>query len=70
MNQEHETYGAARAAAQRFADETGLSVGIEAPFQDLPKHFSKWTTRLLPWPQHRFGFELRIECVDPESRKP
>lgn len=58
---EYDTYKEARAAAQKFANESKLSVGVEKPTA-----YQKWTCKLLPKPEHRQGYELRIECVDPE----
>lgn len=61
MSKEYDTYEEARGAAQAFANKTGLSVGVEKP-----NDYQSWTTKLLPKVENRSGFELRIECVDPE----
>lgn len=61
MKTEFGTYTEARASAQAFANKSGLPVGVEKPTA-----YQGWTTKILPRPENRQGYELRIECVDPE----
>jgi hypothetical protein len=55
-------YHAARAEAQRKANETGFDYGLEA--NDL---FKSYSSQMLPARQHRSGHELRVEVVSPEN---
>jgi len=54
----HAKYQAARAIAQRKANETGFDYGLEA--NDLFKTFDSF---MLPGKQYRQGHELRAEVV-------
>lgn len=58
----HASYQAARAEAQRRANEIGMDYGIEA--NDV---FKSWHVFMLPGAQYRRGFELRCEVVMPEK---
>jgi hypothetical protein len=57
----HEKYKAARAEAQKLANELGYDYGLEA--NDL---FHTFNVFMLPSAQHRCGHELRCEVVHPE----
>lgn len=55
-------YIAARADAQKRANELGMDHGLECN-----EVFRQWTFRALPQRQNRCGHELRCEVVMPES---
>ena len=57
-----EKYKAARAEAQRKADEFGYDQGLEA--NDL---FQSFHVFMLPSAKHRCGHELRCEVVHPTN---
>lgn len=75
MTGEWKTWDAARAEAQKLANEAakltpdyakrgGCDWGLE--FNNL---FKFWTIRRLPLPQNRYGFETRCEVVMPEINR-
>jgi len=57
------TYEEAFVHAQREANASGISRGIEKP---VPPCKSEWTVIVLPRPQNRFGHELRCQVVATE----
>ncbi len=65
--QEFDTWYEARAAAQVWANELGMSVGIEKPviLKGMARPYQGWTIKILPRKANRYGWETRCEVVDP-----
>lgn len=59
-----EGYAAAYEHARQCADWLQMSIGIEAA-SEYGKRILR--TQILPPPHQRFGYEARIECVNPGS---
>lgn len=60
MDSEFETWEEARAEAERRANLYQIAHGIEKPTA-----YAKWTIKMLPRPENRYGWELRCEAVEP-----
>lgn len=56
-----ETWHEANAFAQKTADETGLSLGIESP----TAYRREWLVRYIPGKEFRFGYDTQCEAVEP-----
>jgi hypothetical protein len=63
MSKEFQSWGQAHAYAEWLATETRFACGIEPPTQRR-----SWTVKMLPRSEHRFGWELRCEVVEPKPR--
>lgn len=57
---EFQTWHEARAYAEAQARKVGVAYGIEKPTR-----YQKWTVKMLPQKQNRYGWELRCEVVEP-----
>lgn len=62
MSTSFKTYKEAFAHAQKEANASGMSRGIEKP---VPP-YNEWNVITLPRPQNRFGHELRCQVVATE----
>jgi hypothetical protein len=60
LRHEFPTWKEARAYAEHQADAFGLAFGIEKPTK-----FSKWTVKMLPRKENRYGWERMCEAVEP-----
>jgi len=58
----HDTWKEAHQAASEMADRLGRDVGIEAVEEYGKK---KYRVMMLPRPENRSGYELRVEVVSP-----
>ncbi len=69
------TYEEARAEAQRLANEAARATPAYAAkggcdwSVEHNKLMKEWVIRRLPLPQNRYGFELRVEVVEPEIHR-
>jgi len=61
---EFHSYRAARLHAEEQTHTLGVAHGIEKPTS-----LQGWTVKMLPRPEHRSGWELRCEVVEPESSR-